>query len=438
MNLYQALRLQNQSRIAFVGAGGKTTAMFQLAHLFGPPVVVTTSTHLGTWQANFADRHFMIERPEDMDRFSGQIEGVTLFTGPAEANDRFRGLTLEMLMALNDLAKRLGFPILVEADGSRQLPLKAPAAFEPVIPGWVDTVLVVAGLSGIGKKLDHTTVHRPEQFAQLCEGKIGDQINGDTLAKVLNHPEGGLKSIPPMAKKVVLLNQADNLELIAEGLYIAGRLIRAYDTVLIASLNEKVIWERVEPAAGILLAGGQSSRFGMPKMLLEWRGMPVIRHVAETALAAGVNPLVVVTGAVDDAIRVVLRDLPVMMVANPDWQIGQSTSVKQGLRALPENTGAAIFLLADQPFVTAELIQALIRKHESSGSPIIAPRVDGRRANPVLFDRVTFGDLLALEGDTGGRAVFGKYPVDYVDWQDANLLFDIDTPEDYDRLRGLA
>jgi molybdenum cofactor cytidylyltransferase len=107
------------------------------------------------------------------------------------------------------------------------------------------------------------------------------------------------------------------------------------------------------------------------------------------------------------------------------------------LRALPDTIGSAVFLLADQPQIPIELVKALNEQHARSLSPIIAPLIDDRRGNPVLFDRVTFADLLSLTGDVGGRAVFAKHPITYVPWHDANVLLDVDTPEDYQRLRGL-
>src|SRR5512133_3954193 len=209
MNLLQALRLETLARLALVGAGGKTTALFQLARELPPPVVVTTSTHLGSWQVGFADRHATITRPEDIDRFAGQIEDVVLFTGPGMGENRLSGLEARLLEALFDLAERLQFPVLVEADGSRQKPLKAPAAHEPAIPDWVDHVVVVAGLSGLGHPLDAETVHRPERFAALSELQPGTPVTEDGLARLLLHPSGGLKNIPEGARRILLLNQAD-------------------------------------------------------------------------------------------------------------------------------------------------------------------------------------------------------------------------------------
>jgi len=292
----------------------------------------------------------------------------------------------------------------------------------------------LAGLTGLRKSLDETNVHRPEIFSALSHREVGGVIEVDDLVRVLIHPDGGLKGIPPDARKAALLNQVDTDTDYINGLRVANSLLPHFDSVALTSLKENLIYRVIEPTAGIILAGGESSRFGQPKMLLEWRGKPLIRHTVETALKAGLSPVIVVTGAVDEPIREALRGLDVVIRHNTQWQAGQSTSVGEGIRTLPKNIGSALFLLADQPYVTSEVIQALRQLHEKTLSPIIAPRVAGRRANPVLFDQVTFHDLLGLSGDTGGRALFTQYLVEYLDWSDQRLRFDIDTIEDYHRL----
>lgn len=437
MDLRHVLRLERDTRLALVGAGGKTTALFHLARAFEPPVVVTASTHLGEWQSGFADRHLIVTRAEDVLHSAGQIEGVTLFTGPASGDRRLEGLNDEALAALRELADRLHFPLLIEADGSRQRPLKAPAESEPAIPVWVNGVLVVAGLSGLGQPLDEVIAHRPERFSELSGLAFEEPVTPEGLAQVLTSPEGGLKNIPPGARMMALLNQADETRLIEQGKWIGSRILSPFDSVVIAALEQKRIWSVLEPAAGVILAGGGSRRYGAPKLILPWRGKPLIRHVAENALAAGLWPVVTVLGAFGEQVRDGLNGLPVACVMNEDWALGQSTSVRRGVNALPQNTGAALFFLGDQPVIPPDLIRAIIQRHQETLAPIIAPRVAGQRANPVLFDRVTFADLDRLVGDTGGRALFERYPVEYLDWEDANLLLDIDTPEDYDRLKGL-
>ncbi len=437
MDLAKALRVAQATRVAFVGAGGKTTGLFQLARSLHPPVAVTCSTQLGAWQADLADHHLVVSRPEDIERFAGQIEDVTLFTQAPGGDNHLPGLDADMLDALRGLAGELGFPVLVEADGSRQHPLKAPAEHEPVIPGWINMVVVVAGLSGLDQTLDSSSVHRPEGFAEISGTKMGERITEESIARMLAHPQGGLKNIPASAKKVALLNQADRPDLVNAGIRIGNKIEQAFDAAIVASLAEQKIWQVIEPAAGIILGGGGSSRYGQPKMLLPWRGKPLIRHVAEAALAGGLDPVIVVTGAVDQPVREALSGLPVVIAHNPDWQLGQSTSVRMGVRALPETTGGAVFLLADQPFATAGLLRDLVGRYRATLAPVTAPRVAGRRANPVRFDRDVFASLLSLEGDTGGRAIIERYPVEYLDWADENLLLDVDTPEDYARLKAM-
>jgi molybdenum cofactor cytidylyltransferase len=99
----------------------------------------------------------------------------------------------------------------------------------------------------------------------------------------------------------------------------------------------------------------------------------------------------------------------------------------------PSETGALI-LLADQPQVPVELLVRLKAKHAASEADIVAPRVHGRRANPVLWHRRTFDDLSTLRGDVGGRVLFSKYDVAWVPWDDEWLCFDVDTPSDYQKL----
>jgi molybdenum cofactor cytidylyltransferase len=186
--------------------------------------------------------------------------------------------------------------------------------------------------------------------------------------------------------------------------------------------------------AGIILAAGESSRFGRPKQLLDYHGQPFVRCVAQTALQAGLFPVVVITGANAELVETVLQDLSIMVIRNEKWADGQAASIKAAVAALPASAGGAIVLLADQPQVTPHVIRSLVERHASTRAAIVAPLAADRRANPVLFDRTTFKDLLALTGDVGGRAVFSNYRVDYIPWHDESLLFDVDTEDDYRKL----
>jgi molybdenum cofactor cytidylyltransferase len=147
--------------------------------------------------------------------------------------------------------------------------------------------------------------------------------------------------------------------------------------------------------------------------------------------------VVVITGAYAEQVESAVKALKVRLARNHQWNQGQSASIKTGVSALSSTgleTGAAIFLLVDQPQVTTSVLEALKEKHAEGLYSIVAPMVMDRRANPVLFDRRTFPDLMTLEGDAGGRAIFHKHKVERLPWHDDRLLLDVDTPENYQRL----
>src|SRR4051794_5950231 len=103
--------------------------------------------------------------------------------------------------------------------------------------------------------------------------------------------------------------------------------------------------------AALVLAAGSSARMGRPKQLLDWDGRPLVRAAAEVALAARLSPLLVVVGGAAAEVANALEDLPLRIVANPDYANGQSTSLRAGISALDSDTDAVVVLLGDQPFV---------------------------------------------------------------------------------------
>jgi molybdenum cofactor cytidylyltransferase len=108
------------------------------------------------------------------------------------------------------------------------------------------------------------------------------------------------------------------------------------------------------------------------------------------------------------------------------------------MQAMTRYTGSIVFLLADQPFITPDLVRALVDRHHETLAPVVAPFVGKMRGNPVLFDRDTIDVLNTLEGDSGGRQILGKYEVEEIQWDDPKILIDIDTPEDYQTLLNIG
>jgi len=432
----QVLRMEPDDCVAFIGAGGKTTAMFKLARELKSNAIITSTTHLGSWQTSLADKHISTEA-EILDEIEDVLQGVLLITGKSDG-DRTKPINDKLLRWLYQYCKSHSIPLLIEADGSRQKPLKAWSEHEPPIPTFVDLVVQVVGLSGLGNLLTEENVHRSEIFSNISGLDLDDAVSIAALVQVLTHSSGGLKNIPASAKKIVLLNQADTQDLQSMARTMVSPLLTAYRSVIVASLANNKIYAVHESIAGIVLAAGGSTRFGKPKQLLDWKGESFVRSVAQTAIQTGLSPVIVVIGSNAEQVEATINDLDVTIVRNENWQSGQGSSIQKGIEKLnipgQSRTGGAIFLLADQPQVGTTIIHALKEKHSEELYPIVAPMVIDRRGNPVLFDRITFLDLMNIKGDTGGRAIFHKHRVEYLPWHDDSLLLDVDTPEQYQRL----
>ena len=183
--------------------------MFSLARQIPGPVWVTTSAHLGTDQTSLADRHFVLCSKEDIQPAKWMKQKVTLLSGSATADNRLSSPAADLLEAVRVAALREGVSLLLEADGSRSIPLKAPGEHEPPIPGWVRLVVVLAGLSMVGKPLSEQTAYRAARFGELSGLQAGELISITHVRDVLLHPLGGMKNIPAGAGKSVVFNQAD-------------------------------------------------------------------------------------------------------------------------------------------------------------------------------------------------------------------------------------
>lgn len=190
--------------------------------------------------------------------------------------------------------------------------------------------------------------------------------------------------------------------------------------------------------AALILAAGTSSRMGRPKQLLPYEGKSLVRRAAEAALGSRAHQTIVVTGAAREQVEHELSRLAVMLVHNPSFADGMSTSLRAGLRAVRPEVDAIIVMLADQPFVDAGVVDALIARYEQSGALIVRPRYGSVPGNPVLWDSSHFAALMDQDGDQGGRSLLQRYKdqIAWLDLPDAALQTDVDTPEAYASLTG--
>ncbi len=189
---------------------------------------------------------------------------------------------------------------------------------------------------------------------------------------------------------------------------------------------------RAPRIGAIILAAGQSSRMGANKLLMEVGGKPMLRRVAEAAIASHADPVIVVTGHASDAVKASLEDLPLQVTNNSEYSKGLSTSLRAGINGLPEDCDGALVLLGDMPGVKADLIDRMIAAFDPGEDRAICVAAhDGRRGNPVLWARRFFPEILAIEGDGGARNLIAAYNelICEIEAADAAPLLDIDTPE---------
>lgn len=185
--------------------------------------------------------------------------------------------------------------------------------------------------------------------------------------------------------------------------------------------------------AGIILAAGSSSRFGSIKQLLPWREKNLVNTIIETAISAGLKPVILVLGSNAEKIRDSVYEERVIVAINSDWETGQSSSLKTGLAAISTEVAGAVFLLADQPQMSVNLVAAVAEEGIRSGKAVV-PIINERRANPVFFPAKCFHLLEGLQGDVGGRKIFSECPNLLLPWLDDWMAKDVDTPENYEEL----
>jgi molybdenum cofactor cytidylyltransferase len=185
--------------------------------------------------------------------------------------------------------------------------------------------------------------------------------------------------------------------------------------------------------AAVVLAAGRSTRMRGPnKLLAEIARRPLVRIVAEEALASRADPVIVVAGHQRAEVEKALAGLRVRIVHNPDFAEGLGTSLRAGIAAVPADSDAAIVCLGDMPRVDAALMNRLIAAFDPDrGALVVVPTFEGKRGNPVLWSRRFFPDLMAIEGDVGARHLIGRYSeaVAEVPVEGKAALVDVDTPE---------
>lgn len=189
--------------------------------------------------------------------------------------------------------------------------------------------------------------------------------------------------------------------------------------------------------AAIVLAAGQSTRMGAQnKLLLADGGDPLVRHAVKMAVLSQLKPVVVVLGHEADRVRAVCDGLPVTFTINPDFAHGLSTSLKAGIKALPENIDGAAVILADMPGLDAALLDRLYAAFEAEPAALAAvPVHNGEWGNPCILAAALFAEVDALSGDQGARKILVAHRDMVIEMPESSdaATRDIDTPDDWSK-----
>jgi molybdenum cofactor cytidylyltransferase len=186
--------------------------------------------------------------------------------------------------------------------------------------------------------------------------------------------------------------------------------------------------------AAVVLAAGGSTRMGTQKLLLTLGGEPIIRRTVHSVVDAGYDEVVVVVGFEYERTLAALDGIAVRYVVNADYATGMGSSFRAAVNALGDSQ-AAMFALADQPFVTSGHYRQLLDTYRAHPSGIVSVKYGDVTAPPHLFDREFYPELAVLEH--GARPVLQRHRDRTVVLQfPEDLLLDIDTPEDYERAQA--
>ena len=452
-------RLGPSEVVCAVGGGGKTSLLERLAREHedeGSLVVLTTTTHV--WPPAVGGRPLVIvDSPDGIECLRELPGGMSPVVGRGlDEAGKLVGVPPEWVRLLRDLPWAAA--VLVEADGSKGLPLKAPAEWEPVLPECASLVVGLAGLDAQGTPLDDAHVHRADRLATLLGLPPGAQVPPARLLDAVLAAYG--PSLPGQAGLFVVFNKADlvspeaGLAQAAAAAPVetwAGSVAPGVAGIRTESFNADCRWRRLdcrdERPDALVLAAGLATRMGADKLLASLGDGTVLGSVVRAATTcAGLGRVVVVAGPDNTAATAALRrDCPAggyEVVTNPSPEAGMASSLQVGLTRLDGGRDLLV-LLGDQPLVSTDTLSRLLAAR--AGSPRAAAiglahtgSVDPGVGPPVLLHRSLRPQLLELRGDHGARLLLARYAETVIRVAcGPDETLDVDTPADLARAREI-
>ncbi len=446
MKLQQAFDVSKGEVVAFTGAGGKTAALIGLGyelHESGWRVLATTTVPMIEHQLSLFPYALSVHAGwHAISTALGEYGFVFLYDTIKQG--MVTGLPLDKLPAMLDNVD--SDVLLVEADHAAGLPFKAPRAAEPLIPSEASLVIPVTSLSALGQTLDAAHVYYPQPMIERFGFYAGSKIRLPWVAQVLRDETMGLKGVPEGARVMAFVNQTpDKGYMKTRARQIAKLALRSprFTGVAIGSIrNANPILEVHRPIGALVLAAGQSTRMGQPKMLLPWAdGKTIIEHIVEQLVMARIDEIVVVTGHYSAEIRERVQPFGVKIAFNRAYKTGEMlSSIQTGLRAMSDHIAAGLMVLGDQPQMQPRVLYRLLKTYAEGVGQILIPSYQMQRGHPLLIGRRYWHEILQLEGDASLRDVMNAHAdeIRHVVVDTDTILHDVDTPSDYRNARRRA
>lgn len=428
--------------LSVVGGGGKTSLIFRIMEeltAVGKKVLITTTTHM----AYEPDRPFAEDGDIISIKHNLEEHGYTIAAALDREKCKISALSEEKMKEITALAD----VILIEADGAKKCPLKVPASWEPVIWKPTDLVIAVAGMDAAGKPIQEVC-HRPENVADFLGKEAEEKLTEEDIVRIVLSTEALRKCVNGREYRV-LLNKADIPGKSQAAESIADRLEEQGIHAAWGSLREKEYYicgksetERKRAAqmpskrvklALIMLAAGNSRRFGSNKLMYEVDGVPMyqrtLRLLQKAAERIPDSRIVVVTQPQYSEIIDVVKETGAEVLFNPKPERGIASSMQIGLE-IAKDADACLFTVSDQPWLTAETIIALYDAFQSENKGMACTVWGEKTGNPCIFSKKYYRKLMKITGDKGGKQIIKRYPEDvtYLKISDEREQQDVDVP----------
>jgi len=395
--------------VSFIGAGGKTSLLKALAvSALSKGIRALTTTTARVKRSEFSAEPFVPVflgdvRPSTMSRLwrAGKIP----FIHDGIEGEKFRGIPTGKVRP----AGRGFGAVLVETDGGKGMPLKRLRDHEPPLPPGGKVVLVV-GADAAGGPVEVACFNWEGAMAHGIVKK-GQVLDAATIRRILYDPRGYLDVAGnrPMLLAVNKSDIAGGAEQLARELYhprMLGVFITHVDGGRTISAR---IENRGKRIAAVVLAAGESKRFGALKQNAPMGSGTVLGNVLQNVLAArGLEKVVVVLGhrhkEVLASVGNLVKDPRLCFIVNEDYPLGMSTSIRAGIR-FTRGCDAAAFFLGDQPFIGPAAIESVLEGYLSRPCRLAYAVAGSRRGHPVILGRELFAELASVEGDVGARDV---------------------------------